>query len=328
MSDSASRGRGRSRLKGIGRYLLVAGLGFVVGVLALYVRRCAADRRSSSGTPRRSSEEFTGRARRTVRTFDDYLRLEERLFAELDEEIYAAHRDGPGFELARYSAGSAADPRGTCRTGTTASSCPARTGLGVLLLHGMSDSPYSLRALGERLNEQGLLGDRLRLPGHGTAPSGLRSVRWEDMAAAVRLAMEHLGRQGRPGPIHVVGYSTGAPLALDYALDALDGELRTAGAGEPGADLAVDRRSRRPRRWPSGRRCRRCPGSRSSPGPRSSRSSIPTSTTPSRQRRRPGPPAHASVAAGREPRARPARRGLPPTLAFSRRSTRPSRSTR
>ena len=44
---------------------------------------------------------------------------------------------------------------------------------GVLLLHGMSDSPYSLRAIAERIHREGghVLG--LRLPGHGTAPSGL-----------------------------------------------------------------------------------------------------------------------------------------------------------
>jgi alpha-beta hydrolase superfamily lysophospholipase len=60
----------------------------------------------------------------------------------------------------------------------------------------------------------------LRLPGHGTAPSGLLEVRWQDMAAAVRLAMVHLGEHG---PVHMIGYSTGAPLALNYTLDAQQG---------------------------------------------------------------------------------------------------------
>ena len=60
---------------------------------------------------------------------------------------------------------------------------------GVLLLHGMSDSPYSLRTLGETLNQRGYWVIGLRLPGHGTAPSGLKTVRWQDMSAAVHLAM-------------------------------------------------------------------------------------------------------------------------------------------
>jgi pimeloyl-ACP methyl ester carboxylesterase len=64
----------------------------------------------------------------------------------------------------------------------------------------------------------------LRLPGHGTAPSGLKHVTRHDMAAAVRLAMEHLSSKLGEKPIHMVGYSTGAALALDFALDAMEGE--------------------------------------------------------------------------------------------------------
>ena len=56
----------------------------------------------------------------------------------------------------------------------------------VLLLHGMSDSPYSLRHLGERLSASGMRVLGLRVPGHGTAPSGLVHVQWQDMAAAVK----------------------------------------------------------------------------------------------------------------------------------------------
>ncbi|HSM75617.1 MAG TPA: alpha/beta fold hydrolase, partial [Desulfobacterales bacterium] len=94
---------------------------------------------------------------------------------------------------------------------------------GVLLLHGMSDSAYSLRALGQGLNQHRFWVIGLRLPGHGTAPSGLLSIHWEDMAAAVRLGMAHLAAKLGDKPIHIIGYSTGASLALDFALDALDG---------------------------------------------------------------------------------------------------------
>ena len=94
----------------------------------------------------------------------------------------------------------------------------------VLLLHGMSDSPYSLRALGETLNQRGYRVVGLRLPGHGTAPSGLKRVTWQDMAAAVRLSIEHLASKLGSNPIHIIGYSTGAPLALDFTLNALEEE--------------------------------------------------------------------------------------------------------
>ena len=97
----------------------------------------------------------------------------------------------------------------------------------MLLLHGMSDSPYSLRGLGEHLQQRGYYVVGMRMPGHGTAPSGLVYVRWEDMAAAVDLGMAHLRERVAGQPIHMLGYSTGASLALDYALRVIEGSAPT-----------------------------------------------------------------------------------------------------
>jgi alpha-beta hydrolase superfamily lysophospholipase len=170
------------------------------------------------------SKEFTTRKVDDVRNFAEYRQLEDELFAQLEAEVVAQTETGPEYALVRYSAGSAADPqqRQPNWNRSFELSVTAPVG-GVLLLHGMSDSPYSLRALGESLNEQGYHVLGLRLPGHGTAPSGLTSVRWQDMAAVVHLAMEHLAATVGQQPIHIIGYSTGAPLALGFALDALEG---------------------------------------------------------------------------------------------------------
>ncbi len=91
----------------------------------------------------------------------------------------------------------------------------------VLLLHGMSDSPYSLRALGQSLHAHNYWVLGLRLPGHGTAPTALLTVANKDLAAAVRLGVERLIARVGPRPIHIVGYSFGAALALDHVLWAL-----------------------------------------------------------------------------------------------------------
>jgi alpha-beta hydrolase superfamily lysophospholipase len=88
----------------------------------------------------------------------------------------------------------------------------------------MSDSPYSLRALGESLNQRGFWVIGLRLPGHGTAPSGLLEINWQDMSAAAQLAVAHLAGKVGQKPIHIIGYSTGATLALDFTLNALEGQ--------------------------------------------------------------------------------------------------------
>ena len=170
------------------------------------------------------SEEFTAAKADEVRTFDDYQRLEDRLFTQLEEKVYARIDDGSSYELSRYRAGSPSDPL-TFQPNWNRSfelTVEAPVG-GALLLHGMSDSPYSLRGLAETLSQHGYWVVGLRLPGNGTAPSALRHISAQDMTAAVRLGMEHLAARLGDKPIHVVGYSTGAALALNFALDGLEG---------------------------------------------------------------------------------------------------------
>ena len=167
--------------------------------------------------------EFTADMTDEIQTFDDYRKLEDRLFKQLEEKVYARTATGPEYALVRYSAGSAADPQphrpNWNRSFEFTTSQPVG---GVLLLHGMSDSPYSLRVLGETLKQRNYWVIGLRLPGHGTAPSGLKHINWRDMAAAVRLAVAHLSSKLGQKPIHIVGYSNGSPLALNYALEALE----------------------------------------------------------------------------------------------------------
>ena len=168
--------------------------------------------------------EFTADKADDIHSFADYSQLENELFRQLEEEVYTPIPTGPEYALVRYSAGSAADPQQRQPNWNRSFELEADAPVGgVLLLHGMSDSPYSLRALGEALHQQAYQVLGLRLPGHGTAPSGLASVSWQDMAAALRLGMQHLSSRVKDKPIHVIGYSTGAPLALNFALDAEQG---------------------------------------------------------------------------------------------------------
>ena len=168
-------------------------------------------------------QEFT--AESGDRSLADYLAREDRLFAELASRVQQPPRADRAAYLDRYVRGSVSDPGrwdvDWNRTFELSSPAPVA---GVLLLHGMSDSPYSLRQLGQRLQSSGAWVVGLRLPGHGTAPSGLVEVTWQDMAAAVRLAMRHLSQQVGDKPLFIVGYSNGAALAVNYALTALTDE--------------------------------------------------------------------------------------------------------
>lgn len=93
----------------------------------------------------------------------------------------------------------------------------------VVMLHGLTDSPYSLRHIAQRYRDSGWVVVAIRLPGHGIVPAGLTDADWEDWAAASRLAVREASRLGGASrPLHIVGFSNGGALALKYALDALD----------------------------------------------------------------------------------------------------------
>jgi alpha-beta hydrolase superfamily lysophospholipase len=178
-------------------------------------------------------EEFTQARAGEVASIADYRRLEDRLFDELRTEVVdrVAPEDRNAFN--RYSAGSRADPAiWPTNWNRTFEMTPNRVTGAALLLHGLTDSPYSLRSIGEVFARDGFKVVGLRLPGHGTAPSGLVSFEVEDLQAAVRMAMRDLRRQvGEAAPIYMVGYSNGAALAVDYALSVLEGEQLPRPAG-------------------------------------------------------------------------------------------------
>ena len=93
----------------------------------------------------------------------------------------------------------------------------------VVLLHGLTDSPYSLRHVARRYRELGYVAVAIRMPAHGTVPAALTDVEWEDWAAATRLAVREARRlSDGTTPLHMVGFSNGGALAMQYALDAIE----------------------------------------------------------------------------------------------------------
>lgn len=93
----------------------------------------------------------------------------------------------------------------------------------VVLLHGLTDSPYNLRHIARRYRDLGYVAIGLRTPGHGTVPAALTESVWEDWMSATRLAIREARRRaGSSAPLHLVGYSAGGAFALKYALDALE----------------------------------------------------------------------------------------------------------
>lgn len=92
----------------------------------------------------------------------------------------------------------------------------------VVLLHGLTDAPYSQRHIARFYRDHGFIAIVPRLPAHGTVPAALTDVHWEQWAAATRLAVREARRRIDPSaPLHIVGFSNGGALALIHALDSL-----------------------------------------------------------------------------------------------------------
>lgn len=155
-------------------------------------------------------------------SFAEYQALEMRLAAELDEKVYATVLDAGSEALNRYNKFSIvyAGEAGQAWNRSFEIDTPDASG-GILLLHGASDSPYSMRALAQMFADHGLYVAVFRMPGHGTVPAGLKHARVEDWAAIAQAGVQHVASKIGPGkPVYMGGYSAGATVAVDYALDA------------------------------------------------------------------------------------------------------------
>jgi hypothetical protein len=86
-----------------------------------------------------------------VSDFEDYLALEARLLQQLDQQTLDRVPKEDRGPIRRYHRGSLSDPKRWARNwNRTFILEGAKPLAGILLLHGMSDSPYSLHALGSR----------------------------------------------------------------------------------------------------------------------------------------------------------------------------------
>ncbi len=153
-----------------------------------------------------------------------WIAAEERAFAAVASQVAARLEAGQRNAANRFYEGSPLHP---ARFGTDWNRSyrldPAGPPRGVvLLLHGLTDAPFSLRHLAEAYRGEGFVALGMRMPGHGTAPGGLTQARWQDWVAAAHLGMREARRIAGGKPVHVVGYSNGGALALMQALDALE----------------------------------------------------------------------------------------------------------
>lgn len=87
---------------------------------------------------------------------------------------------------------------------------------GILLIHGLGDSPGSFIDIAPRLARQGFLVRTVLLAGHGTRPADMLNVSVDDWRRVVREQAQILSRE--VPELWLGGFSTGANLALEYAM--------------------------------------------------------------------------------------------------------------
>ncbi|WP_215396862.1 alpha/beta hydrolase [Rheinheimera oceanensis] len=87
---------------------------------------------------------------------------------------------------------------------------------GILLVHGLGDSPWSFHDIARELAAQGFLVRTVLLPGHGTTPYDMLSATAEQWQNVVYQQARVL-QDDVDGEIFLGGFSTGANLALEYA---------------------------------------------------------------------------------------------------------------
>jgi alpha-beta hydrolase superfamily lysophospholipase len=169
--------------------------------------------------------QFTRKDIESMSGLADYLQREDQLFAELEEQVYDQADPASGLDFNRYHRGSNTDPTSLPQNFNRSYQLqPSGTPrCGVLLVHGLSDSPYSMRHLAETYVAEGCSALVLRMPGHGTVPLGLVTASWHDWRAAVALGAQAVrDRIGASAPLFMASYSNGGALVLGHALDALD----------------------------------------------------------------------------------------------------------
>ncbi|KIQ48943.1 alpha/beta hydrolase [Citrobacter rodentium] len=158
-------------------------------------------------------------------TFAQYQAREERLFSALKTQIGDKLAEEEQTPINRYWPGSRVyPPQFTPNWNRSFVLMPQGAPRGaVVMLHGLTDSPYSLKYVAQRYQQWGFIVVAPRLPGHGTAPGALTKVTWQEWLAVTRLAVREATRLGGDKlPLHLVGYSNGGALALKYTLDSLD----------------------------------------------------------------------------------------------------------
>ena len=140
-------------------------------------------------------------------SFAEYVELQRKMIAQARSGTDAANLQ----EIIDGNAPFELKPTGNYPAGKTK---PYKRG--VLLIHGLTDSPYFMRHLAAFFQENGFRVMAVLLPGHGTQPGDLLDVPWQEWAKAVAYGADRLDAEAED--IYLGGYSAGGTLSIYQSL--------------------------------------------------------------------------------------------------------------
>jgi carboxylesterase len=116
-------------------------------------------------------------------------------------------------------------------------SFPGGPGIGAVLVHGFTGSPFEMRPVGEALATAGIGSEGVLLRGHGTHPDEMVGVPYADWISDVEAGLNRV--LGRCQRAVIVGLSMGGTLALNVGARHA-GDDRIGGLVTIGAPLVLD----------------------------------------------------------------------------------------
>lgn len=139
-------------------------------------------------------------------SFEDYIEHEKRRIARSRTDLASAKRN----QIIEGNAPFLFEPPATC-----ARSVSGKYQQGILLSHGLTDSPYMMHSLARYFQSQCFVVLGILLPGHGTRPGDLLNVNWQEWVKAKEFGLEQASKYAEN--VYVGGFSTGGTLSLYVA---------------------------------------------------------------------------------------------------------------
>lgn len=162
-------------------------------------------------------------------TFNDYQKMENDLFNELHKKVYKNLAAADRHQFNRYNLKSPCNPDNFKQNfNRSYELIPEKVTGSILLIHGLTDSPYSMKDLARLFYNKGFYVLIMRMPGHGTVPSELTNINRQDWTAAVKVGVKRVTEFTGPNkPFYMAGYSNGALLALHYTFESIENDQLT-----------------------------------------------------------------------------------------------------